>query len=125
MWVCFYFFRDSCSIAGFAISAMGVRGGIQLSAWILMGFLSEKTGLAKITPPLYAAMAFPVTGHLQTLLLFSIGVKHRLFFYRQHFLKKHNTPHKSWGSTICLLSRSLVKALAVKAIAFLCSFAVG
>ena len=32
---------------------MGVRGGILLRAWILMGFLSEKTGPARITPPLY------------------------------------------------------------------------
>ena len=32
---------------------MGVRGGILLKAWILMGFLSEKTGPVGITPPLY------------------------------------------------------------------------
>lgn len=47
--LCVYFKHS----AVFAISAMGVRGGILLRAWILMGFLSEKTGPARITPPLY------------------------------------------------------------------------
>lgn len=46
-------FKHSGHSAVFAISAMGVRGGILLRAWILMGFLSEKTGLARITPTLY------------------------------------------------------------------------
>lgn len=50
--LCVYF-KHSGPSAVFAISDMGVRGGILLRAWILMGFLSEKTGSARITPPLY------------------------------------------------------------------------
>lgn len=46
-------FKHSGPSAVFAISAMGVRGGILLRAWILMRFLSEKTGTVRITPPLY------------------------------------------------------------------------
>lgn len=46
-------FKHSGPSAVFAISAMDVRGGILLRAWILMGFLSEKTGTARITSLLY------------------------------------------------------------------------
>lgn len=49
-WVCF---KHSGPSAVSAISAMGVRGGILLRAWILMRLLSEKTGPARITPTLY------------------------------------------------------------------------
>lgn len=47
------YFKHSAFSAICAISAMGVRGEIVLRAWILMGFLSENTGPAGITPPLY------------------------------------------------------------------------
>lgn len=39
--------------AVFANSAMSVRGGFLLRLQILMGLLREKTGRARITPPLY------------------------------------------------------------------------
>lgn len=37
----------------FANSAISIRGGVLLRPQILMGLLSEKTGWAWITPPLY------------------------------------------------------------------------
>lgn len=61
---CVYFKHS----AVFAISDMGVRGGILLRAWILMGFLSEKTAPARITH--FTAIAFPVTEHSHTVKLF-------------------------------------------------------
>lgn len=91
----------------FAISAMGVRGGILLKAWILMGFLSESTGPARITPPLYcngfsSDWTFAYSKALSWAEVESEGGLQ--FFCCQHFFGQ--CLHK--GSAICLLSRSLV-----------------
>lgn len=96
-------FKHSVPSAVFAISAMGIRGDILLRAWILMGFLSEKTGHARITPPLYhngfssdwtLTQCLGEGGHLG------------LYLYCQHFFFGQCL-HKSSSSTICLLPRSL------------------
>lgn len=49
--------------AVFANSAMSARGGFLLRTQILTGFLSEKAGRARITPPLYSD-GFSRTGRL-------------------------------------------------------------
>lgn len=96
-------FKHSVPSAVFAISAMGIRGDILLRAWILMGFLSEKTGHARITPLLYhngfssdwtLTQCLGEGGHLG------------LYLYCQHFFFGQCL-HKSSSSTICLLPRSL------------------
>lgn len=98
---CVYFKHRGPS-AVFAISAMGVRGGILLRVWILMGFLSEKTGPARITPPLYCdGFSSDLTlVHSKALSLEGLFLCCQRFF-GQCILK-------SSSLTVCLLSRSLV-----------------
>lgn len=65
-------------------------------------------------------MAFPVTGHSQTLTLFHGSKAGTVFLRCQHFFGQYL--HKSSSSTICLLSRSLLQRLAAKTEAFFLFF---
>lgn len=97
--LCVYFKHS----AVFAISAMGVKGGILLRAWILMGFLSEKTGPARITPPLYCdGFSSDWT------LVYSKALSYEgdCFSAVSAFLDNGSTKAQAW--LVGLLSRSLV-----------------
>lgn len=96
-------FKHSVPSAVFAISAMGIRGGILLRAWILMGFLSEKTGHARITPPLYhngfssdwtLTQCLGEGGHLG------------LYLYCQHFFLDNASTKAQVQRSVCFLDLS-------------------
>lgn len=97
-------FKHSVPSAVFAISAMGIRGDILLRAWILMGFLSEKTGHARITPPLYHN-GFSSDWTLTQCLGEGGGAHGAVSLLSALFFGQ--CLHKSSSSTICLLPRSL------------------
>lgn len=122
----FFFFRDSCSIAGFAISAMGVRGGIQLrlgflwASWVkkqtlpglLLHFILQWLFQWLDTCKHWCSFFFFFSLEWSSDCSFTVSTFSFLLFFLVQY------PHKSSSSTICLLSRSLVEHLAAKAKAF-------